>query len=455
MKRSILNIILLSYLGAFTLAAQTNGARSEDKIRTVVEVLPYYNSSKCAELNGQPKSDCAEKAMFDFVYSKIDYPQEAVSNKTAGKVVIKCVVEKDGSLSNCKIEKNLGSGCGEATLKAVQSIEKFVPAQLNGKPVRVYYSIPIKFPFKQKKVASQNQSTNPSDGQKPNFGKTMKTSKIAIEAKVLAGVSTVWNYYTKPDHIVHWNFANDDWQCPRAENDLKVGGKYIARMEAKDGSFGFDFEGIYDEIIEYERLTYTLLDGRKVTTTFEENDGETKVTTIFDPEQQNSVEMQKQGWQAILNNFKKYVESIEAPSLQIVRQFKVKPAIVFDMFTNPKSMPTWWGDNVTFDLDVRVGGKWTIVRKAGETVYTALGEYLVVEPPHRLVYSYAMPQFSPNTDTISIQIDADGEAGSVLTFTVSGKDTVSELKALPEGSISESEKGWQMGFDLMEQFWEK
>ncbi|MEP0005750.1 MAG: SRPBCC family protein [Balneola sp.] len=137
----------------------------------------------------------------------------------------------------------------------------------------------------------------------------MATTKITIDSIISATPEKIWSYWTEPDHIIKWNFASNDWCCPSAENDLVVGGKYKARMEAKDGSFGFDFEAVYDEIIDHEKITYTLADSRKVTTTFEKLEGTTKVTTVFDAESENPIEMQRDGWQAILNNFKKYVES--------------------------------------------------------------------------------------------------------------------------------------------------
>ncbi|MCO6473504.1 MAG: SRPBCC domain-containing protein, partial [Melioribacteraceae bacterium] len=109
--------------------------------------------------------------------------------------------------------------------------------------------------------------------------------------------------------ITNWNFASDDWHCPSAENNLRIGGKLKSRMEAKDGTFGFDFEAVYDEVIEHEKIAFTLLDGRKVETLFEIVDGKTKVTTTFDAEEQNTVEMQRDGWQSILDNFKTYIET--------------------------------------------------------------------------------------------------------------------------------------------------
>ena len=137
----------------------------------------------------------------------------------------------------------------------------------------------------------------------------MELTKVTVEATISADTKKVWDYYTKPEHITKWNFANDDWQCPTAENDLRVGGKYMARMEAKDGSFGFDFEATYDEVVDQKSVTYTMTDGRQSTTTFEDLGDNTKVTTTFDAEGQNDVEMQRAGWQAILDNFKKYTES--------------------------------------------------------------------------------------------------------------------------------------------------
>lgn len=137
----------------------------------------------------------------------------------------------------------------------------------------------------------------------------MEQTKITVEATVNAETSKVWDYWTQPAHIIKWNFASDDWHCPAATNDLRTGGKYSARMEAKDGSFGFDFEATYDEVIDQKKITYTMSDGRQSTTTFGNLNGTTKVVTLFDAENSNPVEMQQQGWQAILNNFKKYTEA--------------------------------------------------------------------------------------------------------------------------------------------------
>jgi|SRR5690606_417949 uncharacterized protein YndB with AHSA1/START domain len=137
----------------------------------------------------------------------------------------------------------------------------------------------------------------------------MDFTKITIEVLIAADIEKVWDYYNSPKHITKWNFASDDWHCPKAENDMKIGGIYNARMEAKDGSFGFDFKAIYDEIIPMTKVAYTLGDERKVVTTFEKQGIQTKVTTVFDAEGMNPIDMQKAGWQAILNNFKRYTEN--------------------------------------------------------------------------------------------------------------------------------------------------
>ncbi len=133
-------------------------------------------------------------------------------------------------------------------------------------------------------------------------------TKLTIHATINAPLEKVWDYWTQPEHITHWNFASHDWQCPWVENDLRVGGTYTARMEAKDGSFGFDFEAVYHNIIHHKEIGYTMSDGRQATTTFESAGAHTHVKTIFDAEMENPVEMQQHGWQAILNNFKAYAE---------------------------------------------------------------------------------------------------------------------------------------------------
>jgi uncharacterized protein YndB with AHSA1/START domain len=137
---------------------------------------------------------------------------------------------------------------------------------------------------------------------------TAKTT-ISVESTVNARVEKVWNLWTSPQHIMKWNNASPDWHTPKAENDLRPGGKFLARMEAKDGSFGFDFEGTYDEVSNQELIAYTLDDGRTVSITFTPEGDATKVTETFEPENQNPIDLQRSGWQAILDSFKRYAEA--------------------------------------------------------------------------------------------------------------------------------------------------
>ncbi len=139
---------------------------------------------------------------------------------------------------------------------------------------------------------------------------TQEKTTITVESIINAPIEKVWECWTKPEHITQWSFASDDWHTPRAENDLREGGNFNSRMEAKDGSMGFDFAGVYDVVRKNDYIEYTMGDGRKVNITFSSLDDKTKVVESFEAENTNSVEMQKGGWQAILDNFKKYTESI-------------------------------------------------------------------------------------------------------------------------------------------------
>jgi uncharacterized protein YndB with AHSA1/START domain len=137
---------------------------------------------------------------------------------------------------------------------------------------------------------------------------TSEKTKITVETLISAPVEKVWNHWTDPAHIIHWNNASDDWHTPRAENDLRVGGRFLSRMEARNGSTGFDFSGQYSKVEQNKLIEYILDDGRKVQILFESEGNKTKVIETFEAEQFHPVEMQRAGWQAILDNFKDYVE---------------------------------------------------------------------------------------------------------------------------------------------------
>ncbi|MFY7840424.1 MAG: SRPBCC family protein [Lacibacter sp.] len=139
---------------------------------------------------------------------------------------------------------------------------------------------------------------------------TQAATVITVQTTVNVPIATVWESWNNPDHITQWAFASPDWHTPWAKNDLRVGGSFSSRMEAKDGSFGFEFGGVYDVVITNELITYTMGDGRKVTVQFSAEGDTTKIVESFDAESENPVEMQQMGWQAILDNFKKYTETL-------------------------------------------------------------------------------------------------------------------------------------------------
>jgi uncharacterized protein YndB with AHSA1/START domain len=201
----------------------------------------------------------------------------------------------------------------------------------------------------------------------------METTKITVRSTIQCDIQKVWNYYTQPEHIVGWNFSSDDWHCPLASNDLHVGGIFSARMEAKNGSFGFDFNSTYDEVVVYEKIAYTMEDGRTADINFSVDDGFTLVVITFDAESQNDPEMQRLGWQAILDNFKKYVESKAASGAEfsidkensiiyVKRNFRASLQQVWQAWTIAKLLDNWWGPKPwraeTKVMDFKEGGYW-------------------------------------------------------------------------------------------------
>ncbi|MHB1048625.1 MAG: SRPBCC family protein [Bacteroidota bacterium] len=137
---------------------------------------------------------------------------------------------------------------------------------------------------------------------------TNKTT-ITVQVTVNSPVEKAWKIWNAPEHITKWCTASPDWHTPRAENDLRVGGRLFSRMEAKDGSAGFDFVATYTDIVNHKTIAYTMEDGRKVKITFSTDEKTTTLVETFDAENENPVEMQREGWQTILNNFKAHVES--------------------------------------------------------------------------------------------------------------------------------------------------
>lgn len=132
---------------------------------------------------------------------------------------------------------------------------------------------------------------------------------ITVQTKIHASIDTIWNLWTSPEHIIQWNMASEDWYTPYAENDLTVGGKFKSTMASRDGAMSFDFIGTYSAIQDKSLIAYSMEDGRKVIVVFEQQEDGVEIRESFDPESENPEELQQQGWQAILDNFKKYVEN--------------------------------------------------------------------------------------------------------------------------------------------------
>jgi uncharacterized protein YndB with AHSA1/START domain len=137
--------------------------------------------------------------------------------------------------------------------------------------------------------------------------------KITIETLVRADLATAWSTYNTPEHMVRWNAASDDWHSPRSQVDLREGGRFSTRMEARDGSMGFDFEGVYTRVVPQQLIEYRMGDDRDVAVHFEPTGEGVRVRVAFDAESQNPAEIQRQGWQAILDNYGRYAEGEGRP----------------------------------------------------------------------------------------------------------------------------------------------
>ena len=168
---------------------------------------------------------------------------------------------------------------------------------------------------------------------------TTTTTTITIEALINAPVEKVWELWTNPVDITNWSTPSPDWHTPRAMHDLKPGGEFVYRMEARDGSFGFDFGGRFDVVKPGHQLAYTMGDGRKANILFTQQDGKTKITETFDPENENPIEFQKAGWQAILDNFRKYAERVVLVEFQV--RVNASKKHVWETMLHPATYNEW------------------------------------------------------------------------------------------------------------------
>lgn len=170
---------------------------------------------------------------------------------------------------------------------------------------------------------------------------TNPKTKITVSSEIAAPVNQVWTAYNSPKHIVKWNAASPDWHSPSAKNELEPGGSFSYRMEARDGSMGFDFEGVFQEVRPNEFISYVMADGREADAEFEDKGDKTLVNVTFDAEQSNPEEMQRQGWQAILDNFKKYVEGFQNDSMHFEVEIDAPVSKVFELMLADPTYRDW------------------------------------------------------------------------------------------------------------------
>jgi len=171
---------------------------------------------------------------------------------------------------------------------------------------------------------------------------TLKHTSITVETTVKVPLEKAWEYWTMPEHITKWYQASDDWHAPYAENDLRLNGRFKTSMAAKDGSSGFDFEGVYTKVLLHQNIDYTLDDGRKVSISFSGNNILTKIVETFETENVNSVELQRSGWQAILDSFKNYAESAgNKETLHFEIHIKASPEKVYNSMLDKDKYTQW------------------------------------------------------------------------------------------------------------------
>ena len=256
--------------------------------------------------------------------------------------------------------------------------------------------------------------------------------KITVETIVKAPLEDVWRAYTTPTEIVQWNAASDDWHTTKATVDLRKGGAFSSRMEAKDGSMGFDFAGIYTEIVEHKRIAYAFGE-RNAEVDFVPGANSIAVHITFDSEPSHSIEQQRDGWQAILDNFARHVQGKQDKSRKTVvdasserdfvaiRQFAAPARIVFEAWTNPELFRQWWVPKscglslLSCDMDIRTGGQYRLEFRhpSSEQTMAVFGRYMEVTPPARLVWTNDEGGGGGAVTTLTFD-EADGETTLVM-----------------------------------------
>ena len=256
-----------------------------------------------------------------------------------------------------------------------------------------------------------------------------QTKLITVSVQINAPIDKVWKLWTGAEHIMQWNNASDDWHTPEATNDIRPGGKFNWHMAAKDGSAEFHFEGIYDEVKPNELITYTIADGRKVSIKFSEQENYTNVEETFEPENTNPIDMQQNGWQAILNNFKKYVEdSTRLEKVHFSIEIDATPQQVYNIMLDDSTYRKW---TAAFNPTSSFRGSW----KTGSTIHFigtdsegqegGMVSRIKENIPHQFVSIEHLGVIHNGKEIMSGK-EVDGWAGSLeeYTYTQQGNKTI-------------------------------
>ncbi len=243
---------------------------------------------------------------------------------------------------------------------------------------------------------------------------------VTVEAIVNVPVSLAWEYWNNPDHVKNWNFANEDWLCPNAENDFRVGGKYNYTMAAKDGSFSFDFWGIYQEINENALVSSVLGDNRKVRVEFVQQGDATQIIETFEAESQNPIEMQQMGWQAILNNFKKYAEGIkDKDTLHYEILIPKSPQFVYEMMLSDSGYRQWtaaFNETSHFKGSWEEGSKMLFLGCDAEGNLAGMVSTIKINKPNKFISIEHIGEFKDGKEIVSGP-EVEQWAGSLENYT--------------------------------------
>ena len=243
---------------------------------------------------------------------------------------------------------------------------------------------------------------------------------VTVETIVHVPVSHAWEYWNNPSHVIHWNFANEDWHCPHAESDFRIDGKFNHTMAAKDGSFSFEFWGIYQEIVENALVTYVLGDDRKVRIEFIPKGDSTQIIETFEAESQNPIEMQQMGWQAILNNFKKYAEGInDKDTLHYEILIPKSPQFVYEMMLSDSGYRQWtaaFNETSHFKGSWEDGSKMLFLGCDAEGNLAGMVSTIKTNKPNKFISIEHIGEFKDGKEIVSGP-DVEQWAGSLENYT--------------------------------------